>query len=284
VVLYGWLYAISAPGAYEGFLLSPVSFGVALGLVLVVLGLLALPDLDWNLFWAWALVGSVAIYFPALFQRKLAMGLFIAWGVVAAFGLASLIRKMERSPRNMVSALAILVFSASSILWLQREVFYLRENVSSTTVHSVYYGADVGEILALLNEEENVSAIAMPGVANSVSATVFTSPYLPDLNALLSGMAGAYTYAGHWSETPDYLAKRNEATAFFLEGQGVPSAVDGVRPATREAWRGLFLAHHGIDYIVAPVPATFPELRLADLETYGEIVYSGTQFKLIRVD
>ena len=112
--------------------------------------------------------------------------------------------------------------------------------------------------------------IAMTGVP---STDLGSPPYLPDLNPILSGLTGAYTYAGHWSETPSYggpEGRRNQNTALFIQQMPLKQRFDLL-----EEW--------GIDYVVAPVPETYSLIPLVDLTPLGEIVYDGNQLRLIRV-
>jgi len=225
-----------------------------------------------NLILAWALVGLVAPYFPQLFQRKLLMGLSIPWAILAAYGLAALVRPLEdRGTRNLVTVLAIVVVCGSSMRWVERQFSLIRRNVSNTTVHAPYISSDVSRIVDYLNGIPGRKVVlAIPGVPNPVPNTpdAFNTPYIPDLNPVISGLSGAYSYAGHWSETPDYLKKRDRALMLFL-------------PDTPMEVRRRILEESGADYVVAPIPEAFPDL--ADVTSLGQVVLDGTQFRLIRV-
>jgi arabinosyltransferase C len=85
-----------------------------------------------------------------------------------------------------------------------------------------------------------------------------------------SGFTGAYSIAGHWSETPNYDQARNEVTRLFL-ARTDPAA-------RREKIREL-----GVTHIIAPSPDSFPEMGLADMRDLGEVITDGTSFTLIRV-
>lgn len=242
----------------------------------------------WNLLVSWAIVGLTAPYFPALFQRKLAMGLAIPWAILAALGLAALVQGRDRGSRNLITVLGIMLICGSSVRWLFREFQLIANNVSNTTVHAVYLSADGKKILDYLDQHKgsHTVVLAMPGVPNTATdqegkalPDMFVTPYLTDLNPVLAGMAGVYAYAGHWSETPDYLKRRSLATTFFLSqttSKGQPLTVtDDQRRAILDTTKA--------DYVVAPVPATFKNLPLADVSGLGEVVVSGTQFQLIKV-
>lgn len=228
-------------------------------------------DHVWNLVWAWASISTIAPYLPQLFQRKLAMGIIIPWALLGAIGLKELLQPLERNVRNMISTLAIVITCASSLYWFQRELLLIRSDVSTTSMHPVYFSADVKALVDKLNQEPGRKVVlAMPGVRDP-DAPPLTSPYLPDLNAVLSGMTGAYSYAGHWSETPDYNEKRGEATLVFL------------RDVTDEQ-RALLINKIKPDFIIAPNPRTFTNLPLADLRQFGSTVFDGDQFRLIRIE
>lgn len=225
-----------------------------------------------NFLWAWATVGLIAPYFPALFQRKLGMLLILPWAILAAYGLANILMRLERSPRNLVSALALVLACIGSLLWLQREFGYIRHNVASTTTHPVFVSAEVSTIMETLDEIEGRRVvISMPGVPSMQDGPFpFATPYIPDLAPILSGHTGAYSYAGHWSETPDYNQKRSEVAALFL-AQTPDMAVSE------------FLSEHGVTHIVAPVPQTFSEVPLRSMEQLGHVIAGGRQFQLIEV-
>lgn len=222
---------------------------------------------------SWALMGLVAGYVPVLFQRKLLMGLIIPWAILAALGIAAVVRNAERSRRNLSTALGILVLSASSVLWLQRELQLLRLNVSSTTVQPVILSPSAARIVhALASIPGRKTVAAIPGLPNPTGRPdSFDTPLIPDLNPVLSGFAGAYTYAGHWSETPDYLRRRSRSIVELFSREATPEQ------------RSAFLRETGIEYVVAPDPAAFSDLGLADLRGLGEVLVKTPQWLLIRV-
>lgn len=223
---------------------------------------------------AWGTIGLVAPYFPSLFERKLTMGLSIPWAILAAFGIAAITLPRDRSKRNMITVLTILVLSGTSLRWFFREIELAKLNVSNTTVHSVYLSRDIQSILDYLNKEGAASkrtvVMALPGVPQKDQEAIdsFREPFVPDVNPVLSGFAGVYSYAGHWSETPDYTTRRNESTEVYL---------DRTTPERRQE----ILARSQPNYIVAPDPSAFP--GIADLSSLGEVVAGGNQFKLIKL-
>lgn len=271
ILVIGFLVATGSP---DGYWLSLPIWIVAYAATVAICVQLRHDSPALNLVQCWALVGIVAPYFPALFQRKLAMGLSIPWGILAAIGIATVIQSRERNARNLVTFLVVIFFSATGLRWLFRERVLVQTNTSNTTVHPVYLNSDMAQILGYLNKVEGRRVvIAMPGVPNPLNEPDrFATPYVPDLNPILSGMTGAYTYAGHWSETPDYLTRRNASLKIFLR-------------STPEGDRTTTLKEAQANFLVAPVPEAFPSLQaeLADLTKLGEVVVNGAQFRLIRL-
>jgi len=274
---------VQAGTAYEGYWMDKASWGIAFAISIAFVMSVSSPLPGWNLFVSWAIVGLIAIYFPALFQRKLSMGMGIPWGAIAAVGLWQATTKSERGMRNLVGALAILLLSGSSVRWFLREGEFIRNDVSRTTLHPVFLNDDAKRILAYLDKQEGRKVVlAMPGIStpkvveDQILPDQFDRPYLPDLNAIVSGLTGAYTYAGHWSETPKYLDRRNETTKFFLT-------------AMTDQERRDLIAKIGVTHVLAPVQEAYPDFyertgfQLADMTTLGTVVMDGPQFRLIEI-
>lgn len=276
-----FLAAGSRPQTGESYFLSLPLWGVAFVVALAAIALMSTDKAAFNLILAWAVMGLIGLYFPALFQRKLAMGLSVPWAILATLGFATMVRTRDRSSRNLATVLSILLMSATSICWIsRREPYLIRQNVSNTTQHPVFLSRDEQEIVRLLNEEADktsrVVVLAMPGSAapdldgaGNRIPDEFSTPAMPDLNPIVSGLTGVYTYAGHWSETPDYLARRAEATKAFLAS--VPpeerkSILDKIHP----------------QFIIAPSTDTYGAV-IHDMRDQGEVVFSGNQFQLIRI-
>lgn len=274
ILVLGMYVAAPPPGAPAGYFMSlPVWVGV-FALACISAALLATPSVAANLVISWGTIGLVAPYFPSLFERKLTMGLSIPWAILAAFGIAALTLPRDRSKRNMITVLTILVLSGSSLRWFFREIELAKLNVSNTTLHSVYLSRDIQSILDYLNKEglaaKRTVVMALPGVAQKDQEAVdtFREPIVLDVNPVLSGFAGVYSYAGHWSETPDYVTRRNESTEIYL---------DRTTPERRQQ----ILDKVQPNYIVAPDPSAFP--GIADLSSLGQVVAGGNQFKLIKL-
>lgn len=249
-----------------------------LATMIVACVLLAGPSTMLNGFVAWALTGLVAIYLPQLFQRKLMMGMAVPWGVLSAFGVTALLAERERSSRNLATALGLLLMAGSSVRWFLREIQLERLNVSNTTVHKIYLTEDVRRAIQKLGEEPGRKVVlALPGVASRPQdqqgqpiPDAFDSPLISDLNPVAAGFAGAYAYAGHWSETPDYTNRRNDATKIFLA-------------QTPEAERNELLQKTRATHLIAPIPEAFPNLPLIDARRLGDVVMEGSQFALVRL-
>jgi arabinosyltransferase C len=231
----------------------------------------------------WALAGLTTPYFPMLFQRKLAMGLAIPWAILAASGVFAMLRAQDKGRRILVGTLAVVVLAGSSLRWLFREFEFIRLNVSRTTVHPVYFPQETRRILEALRAAPGRKVVlAMPGIPiqqienGRPAPDSFQTPYIADLNALASGYAGAYSFAGHWSETPDYATRRRLAQGFFLGD-------------TPEESKRALLETCEATHIIAPVPEALPEFfgmtghPLQDFRGWGRVMVEGAQFRLIEL-
>ena len=250
----------------DGYFLTPVTFGICFVGILAIIFLQRQNQAAFAIILCWALVGLIAPYFPALFQRKLTMMLGIPWGILAGMGIANLIAQRERGQRNLLSSLVILICSATGIQWVQREITLARNNVSNTTVHSVTQPPEVAkmiEVLAPLGRDAIIASLpgspspAMDEAGNGI-VDMYNTPAIPDLNPVLVGLAGSKAYAGHWSETPAYGERRNKLV----------EAVRSTNPAT--ALKDLGITHYvhfkPMSSIAAPQGET-----LVDGETFALI-------------
>lgn len=276
--LLGLLVVVSTGHTQGMFMTMPV-WAVAFVVALVACALLAGVDIGLNLIVSWAILGLVILYFPAAFQRKLGMGLAIPWGLLAAIGWSQILVKQDRNLRNLATALVVMLCSWSSLRWVQRELQLIDLNVSNTTVHTVFLSPDMARIVRAVDKIEGPKVvIAPPGIpafrvkegTQEQEPDSFQAPFVSDLNPILTGLAGATTYAGHWGETPDYNRRRALVQKVFLAQTS---------PEERQA----ILAEIKPDYIVIPVPAASPDLPFADLSSLGEVVVDGSQFKLLKL-
>ncbi len=263
-----------AYGTRDAYSLNWLSWTAAFSSAIAVCVLASRKDLIWNLLIAWCAVGIVAPYIPTLFQRKLAAGIAIPFAILAAVGLAELMRRFERNQRNMVAGIFVVLMCSTSLLWFRREFELIRDNVSTTTVQPATIAKDANAIVKLLNDDPNPRKVvlAVPGVPNpGPGIDRFGYPLIPDLNPILSGLGGAYTYAGHWSETPQYAEKRNRTLRELFAASSDPAA------------RRALVDELQADYIVTINPESYPDSPYADLSELGEIALTGNQFLVIRV-
>lgn len=271
-LMLGVGFALAGP-AKEAFWMPWAVWALAfLAAVVLVVMLGSDEDPAWNLAMAWGIIGLVAPYIPFLFQRKLSAGLVIPWAILGAVGIAAMLKKLERGQRNLVAAVAVVGLSATSVLWLQREIRFLRDNVSRTTVHAAFLSKDATEIVRFIEREgpKRAVVIAPPGAASPGNGPdAFGTPLLTDLNPIVTGLAGAVSYAGHWSETPDYTARRSEIMPLFFSTAPEAEALavlEKVKP----------------DYVIGLNPEAFPNEPVRDLSGLGEVVYRGSTYVLVR--
>jgi arabinosyltransferase C len=289
VALAGVLFvalAVLAGSQGSGFFLSKSAWICVYLIALAAVGLAADQDPAWNLVFAWAVVGTIAIYFPGLFQRKLTMGLSVPWALLSAFLIQQLIGTAEQSRKVLYTSLAFILICASSIRWLFRDFQFIRLDVSNTTRHPVYLSPDVKSILDYLNHESGRNVLlALPGAGNPATdqsgqpiPDEFQSPALPDLSPICSGLTGVYTYAGHWSETPDYGKCAADMYRFFFN-----QPFKSVHDVMSAADRADFIARTGANFAILPSPKVFNALPLVDAAQLGDVVVPGDQFELIRL-
>ncbi len=276
VLLIAGMLAAATRAVPDAYFMSPPVWAAVAAVAIAGLVCLATEVPAYNLILAWAVMGLIAPYFPALFERKLTMGLSIPWALLATLGFAQFMANRQRSERNLAAVLVTVLLGVSSIWWVVRMRTYVRNNVANTTVHPVYLSHDAQEILAAIDKDPNPRKVvlAMPGVpaaaADANSNPVldeYTEPPVPDWNPIVSGLTGAYTFAGHWSETPDYNRMRGMASRVFL-------------PATSPEQRQALLGQIKPNYIIQP--AGYGN-DIADLESLGTVVYAGNQLKLIKL-
>lgn len=285
-VLIVGLFAAAGRTSDGYFLSAPVFAGCYL-VAIAAVALASCENLTWNLLFAWAVIGTIAMYFPGLFQRKLGMGLSIPWAILGAYGLSGILRSQERGARNLILALSTILLGASSILWLVREVEFVRWDVANTLRHPVFLKPDVRQILAYLNElPERKVVLCLPGAgtqdvdpqSEKPIPDRYVSPIIPDLAPFCSGLTGAYTYAGHWSETPNYDRCCGDMYRYFLRE---PTGV--VRRVMTDEERIEFVESVRADYAILPVQESYPSLPLVTPAQIGEVVVKGTQFELIKL-
>jgi len=274
------LFAMASSYTGNSFWFSIPEWLVVFVAGLSVLAVLVRENPAVNLILSWAVLGLIIPYFPGLFQRKLMMGLSVPWAILAGIGLYYAVQKLKANEKRLVAALCIIALSGTSIFWLQREFSMIMANDSNTTLEPVFLSQDTAKIIDYLNDHtggKRTVVLAMPGIPASLEQ--LASPVLPDLNPILSGFTGVYTYAGHWSETPDYTKRRGNASMLFIAQpkHGPPMSLQQ---------RMDFAKQWHIDYIVAPVPESFlarTKLALNDVRDMGDVVVDGQELRLIKV-
>lgn len=273
-----------APVPQSGYFLNQAAFISCLILALISIWFLASKENQAkNVMIAWGIIGLIAPYFPALYERKLAMGLALPWGILAGIGIYQLTQTRLRANRNFASVFFLLILSGSSVQWVFRDIRFIQKNVSSTTVQPAYLTGNEERIIDYLADQAakgKVTVIAIPGIptpeVDSVTGKTidgsYDSPMISDLNPLVSGLAGVYTYAGHWSETPDYMRMRTISLQnLFMQPAGSPN-------------QKLFLSQVNPDYIITITPGAIPNSPFSDLSALGQVVVAGNQFELIKVN
>lgn len=288
LLFVGLFVAAAGHTRLDTYFLGMPAFLAVLVVAVVAVALGSDEDATWNLFFSWAVVGMVGIYFPGLFQRKLAMGLSIPWAILAAYGLYGALRSKDRSMRNLTLALSIVLLGASSVRWLARELSFIRMDVSNTGRHPVYLTADVEHILDYLNKQPGRKVVfALPGIGLPAVDATTNEPLpdsktllVPDLAPIVTGLTGSYTYAGHWSETPEYGKKFGEMYRFFFKAPYEPL---GVRTVMTPEERTAFIAETGAQYAVLPTNQSYPEWPLLSATDVGEVVVRGNQFELVKL-
>ncbi len=220
---------------------------------------------------SWCCAVFLAIQFPALFQRKLIADFGVPLGLLA--GLAAG-RLFERTKPLMVCAVALC--SVSSLLWLRREIQMAQDNVSNTTVHSIYLDADAAAMLRYFvsKAKPGDAVLSMPGIPHPIGEDQFAEPFVSDLNPVFAGWGGVSAWCAHWSETPDYLARRKRVMRDLYS-----------REATTESAARL-LSDSKTNYVVMPTSQPFQQLGIPSSAILGpraECVVRGENYSLYKL-
>jgi hypothetical protein len=227
-----------------------------------------------GLLFSWVLLGLLALYYPGLFQRKLAMGLSIPIGLGAGLVIAHWLAKN----RSLAFAGVALV-SVTSAKWIQREMQMAAENISITTMQRVYWDKDTATILEYLrrNRRDDDCVIARPGqpvpIGDDPAHPIRYEIGLADVNPVMTGWAGIKTYVGHWSETPNITDRRSEVIRWLFR-------TDTASEATARA----LVEKAKATYIIVPTGAVAAALRVPPLSFYlklGHTVYEGEDLALV---
>lgn len=270
-----WMAPLLVTGfqTQNAYALTPIEFGILAVGGFGLVWLSARPDPAWNLLLSWAVLGFLAPYLPALFQRKLAAGLAIPFAILAAIGLSQALQRFDRSQRQVAMCICVLLMCATPLLWLRRELELIRDNVSTTTVQPAFLSPEVMRMIQIVakDEDDRKVIVAIPGIPSQGAPDQFSVPVVPDLNPVFSGLAGAYSYAGHWSETPNYGERRSASMErLFLD-------------RVSDEQRLQFLKENQVDFVISINVENYPDSPFADLRSIGTVLASGNQFVLIRV-
>jgi len=279
------LALIALAGSHtQGYFLDMPKWLVVFAIAIAATALSSDENPAWNLIVSWAFIGMFAIYFPGLFQRKLTMGLSVPWAILASYGLWNGLGKMQPGTRRLCTVFASILVCATSLLWLIRDLSFINGNVANTTRHPVYLDSDLGEIIQTLNKTPGKKILlALPGAANPNADNdghqildSFASPILPDVAPIVTGLTGTYTYAGHWSETPDYLKRTGEVYRFLLA-----TPFQSVKEVMTDEERKAFIQKTGANYALIPTEAK--GLPLIDPAHLGQVVFPGKTWTLIKL-
>lgn len=173
---------------------------------------------------AWLVAQAALVYSPLAFQRRLLEGLAFPLAVLAAYGLADLLRRLARTwLGKAVDATAVVLLGAALLLptsfnSLVRYVHAARANNPPI----FYFTPSEQEAHAWLKENVSLGG----GLVLSTMAT----------GNDLGGWAGVRVFVGHWAQTADVDARMADAARFFSA-------------ATDDAWRREFLERWGITHV-----------------------------------
>lgn len=199
----------------------------------------------------WGLLALWIPYFPGLYQRKLTMGAEIPLALLAGLGLWEALWR-----RRIILNLAVAVLSISNLLWLYGSVQRIASNEASTGLHPVFLTRDQWDALVWLrnNAPEDASVLDLTFYAN----------YIP-------AFSGQRTYAGHWSETPDFGPK------FALVNRDIYGLGGSHLPCEESMGLAESL---GADYAIWHKNQNPP---LTDISMLGFVVFDRPSLSVIRV-
>jgi len=163
---------------------------------------------------AWSIIGFAIPYIPIAQQRKLIMGLHIPLCILCAYALGIFVRK-----GGWIRTLAVVLFVAatipSNILFLSQDMELLSR-------------ADTAPRYAPFMSRYELAAMHWLHENTKVEDTILAPPTFA---LFVPAMIGRQVYYGHWSETPNYAAKRNEWADVSLalsEGELLSGDLDGL--------------------------------------------------------
>ncbi len=162
----------------------------------------------------WSIIGFALPYVPVAQQRKLVMGLHIPLCILCAYALGLLARK-----GGWIRMLAVVVFVAATV---PSNVVFLHQDVG------LLLRGDTAPRYAPFMSKYELDAMRWLRENTRVEDTVLAPPTFA---LFVPAMIGHQVYYGHWSETPNYAAKRNEWADLSLalsEGELLSGDLDGL--------------------------------------------------------
>jgi arabinosyltransferase C len=276
IALVGGMLLVQASADHAGnsAWLGVLGWGLLFIAGLAVCYLARTENSIYGLLFAWAVMGFIALYYPGLFQRKLAMGLSIPLGLMAGWAIAQFCSKISIRDRAPIAAVFVGAVSISSMRWVIREAQMAADNISNTTVEKIYWSEEVARMLTYFqkNKRPDDAVLAMPGVPLQDEEEIGVG--IPDLNPVLTGWAGVKSWAGHWSETPDYVDRRKALTrGLYSRGSTLESAEAVIRESKAT-------------YFVVPVGDIAAFVGVPSLDFYsafGRQVLAGNEYVLFSV-
>jgi hypothetical protein len=175
---------------------------------------------------AWAIVGLALPYLPLSFQRKLAMGIHIPWALLAGAGLSAILSARQWTGRKEQSAWAacVLLMALTPFRWF------------AAAVHNIESNWCEGDARLFLSPEETDAFHWLSRNAEDHGAVLAAPLQFGGVAGYLPGLAGVFTYAGHWGETPGFANKLRVALRFYSS-------------ATTDEERRTFLRTANIRYV-----------------------------------
>lgn len=182
----------------------------------------------------WGIAGVATQYLPRLlhligfdvpmnFERKMVMGAHIPIALLATMGIIYLIQNQQSLSRKLAVPVLLLLLSLSNLLWIYRDCNLLWYNAANTGLHQPYIEANRWQSFNKLSQFIKPDDVVLCPVSMGV--------FLPV-------QFGARTYAGHWSETPDFPTKMHEILRFY-------------NPLTTDETRSVFLQSTDIKWVVS---------------------------------
>lgn len=153
---------------------------------------------------AWAVMGLILPYLPLSFQRKLAMGIHIPWALLAGAGLVAILSASHQAALRKAGLAACVAITAFTPL---RWFYAAARNVDANWCE--------GQARLFLSPEEAEACRWLSAHAERNGATLAAPLQFGGVAGYLPGLAGVFTYAGHWGETPDFPAKLRNAIRFY---------------------------------------------------------------------